>query len=81
MRPLFCGRLLPCITVGAVLTPARVLALGGTTASLLTMLGGFLSNSAMVGVAGLVMLSANLLVLSEAGSTPAGPKPQSEKRT
>lgn len=42
---------------------AKILAAGGTTASALTAAGGFTHSPTLVGVAGAVMLGANLLVL------------------
>lgn len=47
---------------------ARILAAGGTAAAVLTMLGGFASMPMLVGAAGLVMLTANILVLIGAGT-------------
>lgn len=46
---------------------ARILALGGTLASALTMFGGLLDWTTVVGMAGAVMLTANVLVLAGVG--------------
>jgi hypothetical protein len=42
---------------------ARMLALGGTTASLLSMVGGLLDVPVLVGIGGAIMFAANVIVL------------------
>jgi hypothetical protein len=57
----------PVLRGGRPMTEARILALGGTLASALTMFGGLLGWTTMVGMAGAVMLTANVVVLAGVG--------------
>lgn len=58
------------------MTRARILAIGGTVASLLVMLGGWLHIDALTGASGAVMLAANLAVATGAGRERAPRSPR-----